>query len=56
MRVVQYLNENLGSLNVTLSPEEVGEIREIAQRADSVLGERYPAAMLETLYTNTPAL
>ncbi|KAI0247981.1 NADP-dependent oxidoreductase domain-containing protein [Lactifluus subvellereus] len=55
-RNVKYLNENLGSLNVTLSPEEVREIREIAQRADSVLGERYPPAMLETLYTSTPPL
>jgi len=55
-RNVKYLNENLGSLSVTLGPEEVREIREIAQRADSVLGERYPPAMLETLYTSTPPL
>jgi hypothetical protein len=53
---VQYLNENLGSLQVVLTPEEVQEVREIAQRADSVLGERYPAAMQETLYQSTPAL
>jgi len=55
-RNVKYLNENLGSLNAKLSSEEVQQIREIAQRADSTLGERYPPAMLETLYTNTPPL
>ncbi|KAF8268082.1 Aldo/keto reductase [Lactarius quietus] len=55
-RNVKYLNENLGSLNVRLSPEEVQEVRNIAERADSVLGERYPAGMLETLYVNTPPL
>ncbi|KAF8492232.1 NADP-dependent oxidoreductase domain-containing protein [Russula emetica] len=55
-RNVKYLHENLSSLNVKLDPEEVRQVREISQRADSTLGERYPAAMLETLYTNTPPL
>ncbi|KAH9968383.1 Aldo/keto reductase [Russula compacta] len=41
-RKVKYLDENLGSLKVKLSPEEVQQVREIAQRADSILGERYP--------------
>jgi aryl-alcohol dehydrogenase-like predicted oxidoreductase len=55
-RNVKYLNENLGSLNVKLSPEEVQEVRKIAERADSVLGERYPAGMIETVYVSTPPL
>ncbi|KAH9053350.1 NADP-dependent oxidoreductase domain-containing protein [Lactarius vividus] len=55
-RNVKYLNENLGSLNVKLSPEEVQEVRNIAERADSVLGYRYPAGWLETVYANTPPL
>jgi aryl-alcohol dehydrogenase-like predicted oxidoreductase len=55
-RNVKYLHENLGSLNITLSPEEVQQVREIAERADSTLGERYPPAMQETLYASTPPL
>ncbi|KAI0266183.1 NADP-dependent oxidoreductase domain-containing protein [Gloeopeniophorella convolvens] len=55
-RSVKYLNENLGSLNVKLTPEEVQEVREIAVRADSVLGDRYPAAAMDTLYVDTPPL
>ncbi|KAH9970179.1 Aldo/keto reductase [Lactifluus volemus] len=53
-RNVKYLNENLGSLKIALSSDEVQEIRDIARRADSVLGERFPAAMLETSYKSTP--
>jgi len=53
-RNVKYLHENLASLKVNLDPEEVQQVREIAERADSTLGERYPTAMQETLYTNTP--
>ncbi|KAI9431957.1 NADP-dependent oxidoreductase domain-containing protein [Lactarius indigo] len=48
-RNVKYLNENLGSLDVQ-------EVRGIAERADSVLGDRYPAGWLETVYVNTPTL
>jgi len=55
-RNVKYLHENLDSLNVKLDPEEVRQVREIAKRADSTLGDRYPTAMLDTLYTNTPPL
>lgn len=50
------MNENLGSLNVKLTPEEVQEVRKIAERADSVLGDRYPAGWLETVYVDTPSL
>jgi hypothetical protein len=54
--LLQYLHENLDSLNVKLDTEEVRQVREIAKRADSTLGDRYPTAMLETLYTNSPPL
>ena len=40
--LVQCLNENLASLDVKLSPEEVQEVRNIAELADAVLGEHYP--------------
>ncbi|KAH9162496.1 NADP-dependent oxidoreductase domain-containing protein [Lactarius sanguifluus] len=40
-------------LNVKLSPEEVQEVRNIAERADSVLRDRYPAGWSETVYVNT---
>ncbi len=43
-------------MNLNLDLKEVQQVREIAQRADSTLGERYPAAMQETLYTDTPPL
>jgi len=55
-RNVKYLHENLGSLKVELDTKEVQQVREIAKRADSILGERYPAAMQETLYQSTPPL
>ena len=50
------MNENLGSLNVKLSPEEVQEVREISERADSALGDRYPPGWIETVFVNTPPL
>ncbi|KAH8979149.1 Aldo/keto reductase [Lactarius hatsudake] len=53
---VKYVNENLCSLNVKPSPEEVQEVRNIAKRADTFLGGRYPAGWLETVYANTPSL
>jgi aryl-alcohol dehydrogenase-like predicted oxidoreductase len=55
-RNVKYLHENLNSLNIKLDPEEVQQVREIAQRADSTLGDRYPSGLQENLYVNTPAL
>jgi len=55
-RHLKHLSENIGSLDFKLSPEEVQEVRKIAERADSVLGERYPAGMIETLYVDTPPL
>ncbi|KAF4563680.1 hypothetical protein EYR36_002918 [Pleurotus pulmonarius] len=54
---VKYLKENLGALNVKLTEEEVLEVREIASAADKAcVGDRYPAAMQQMLYADTPAL
>ncbi|KAF9556603.1 Aldo/keto reductase [Agrocybe pediades] len=53
---VKYLHENLGALGIKLSPEEVQEIREIANRADATHGDRYPANMMGALFADTVEL
>ncbi|KAF4580448.1 hypothetical protein EYR40_003164 [Pleurotus pulmonarius] len=54
---IKYLNENLGAVNVKLSKEEVAKVREIAEAADKAWdGDRYPAALQQVLYADTPAL
>ncbi|CAL1698067.1 unnamed protein product [Somion occarium] len=52
----KYLKENLGALNVKLTPEEVQEVREIVSKADAANGPRYPGVMQELLFGNTPSL
>ncbi|KAG1848419.1 NADP-dependent oxidoreductase domain-containing protein [Suillus tomentosus] len=51
---VKYLEENLGAVNVSLSPESVQEVRVIAKKADWVVGDRYPPAAMKALYAETP--
>jgi len=51
-RQLKHLEENIEALNVTLSSEEVQEIREMALTAD-VRGERYPAKLLTQSYADT---
>ncbi|KIM36704.1 hypothetical protein M413DRAFT_449041 [Hebeloma cylindrosporum] len=53
---IKYLKENLGALNVKLTPAEVAEVREIARKADAVQGDRYPASSMHTLFADTPPL
>ncbi|KAI0072151.1 Aldo/keto reductase [Panus rudis PR-1116 ss-1] len=53
---IENLKENLGALDVKLSPEEVLEIRQIANKAGAAQGDRYPPAMMQVLYGNTPPL
>jgi len=53
---IKYLKENLGALNVKLTPAEVAEVREIANRADAAQGDRYPPGMQELLFADTPPL
>ncbi|KAG1868536.1 Aldo keto reductase [Suillus subluteus] len=39
---IKYLEENLVAVNVSLSRESVQEVRTIAEKADWVVGDRYP--------------
>ncbi|KAL1941903.1 hypothetical protein VTO73DRAFT_6903 [Trametes versicolor] len=50
------LKENLDSLKVTLSPEEVEEIRQFAKAADAANGPRYPGHLEGFLFVDTPPL
>jgi diketogulonate reductase-like aldo/keto reductase len=52
---IKYLDENVGALNVNLSPEEVQEIRQLAEEAEGA-GDRYPAALLARVFGDTPPL
>lgn len=47
---IKYLDENLGALDVKLTPEEIAEMRKIVDEAE-VHGPRYNAA-LKKLNTN----
>ncbi|TBU38744.1 Aldo/keto reductase [Dichomitus squalens] len=49
------LKENLGAYDVKLSPEDIAEVRRLADGA-SVPGDRYPAFLFHTLFADTPAL
>lgn len=51
---IKYLEENLSAINVSLSPESVQEVRMIAEKADWVVGDRYPPAAMKALYAETP--
>jgi aryl-alcohol dehydrogenase-like predicted oxidoreductase len=55
-RKLKYLEENLGALKVQLTPEELKEVREVAERADAAQGTRYPADFWHTLFADTPPL
>ncbi|GJE96764.1 aldo/keto reductase [Phanerochaete sordida] len=52
----KYLKENLGALKIRLTPEDLREVRRIAQEADASKGERYPAWMMGLLFIDTPEL
>jgi hypothetical protein len=47
----------MGALKVTLTEEELEEVRQAASRADvGAGGGRYPPGMQEQLYAETPEL
>ena len=48
-RYAKRLDENLGALNVTLSPNEVSRIS-AAVPAGAAAGKRYPAAGMKAVY------
>jgi hypothetical protein len=52
----QYLEENIAAGKLMLSGEDVQAVRDVAAPADRPQGERYPAAMMSTLFADTPAL
>jgi hypothetical protein len=54
--ILQYLEENLGALQIKLSPEEIKEVRDIAAKADAANGPRYPPAYQDMVYGDTPEL
>ncbi|KAJ8058436.1 hypothetical protein OCU04_012625 [Sclerotinia nivalis] len=52
---IKYLEENLGALKLELSVEEEAEIRKLVDAAE-VHGGRYPDAMKDLSFADTPAL
>ncbi|KAH9930536.1 Aldo/keto reductase [Epithele typhae] len=50
------LKENLGALELTLTPDEAEEVRRIAEMADALPGARYPPGLAEMLFADTPSL
>ncbi|KAH9849046.1 Aldo/keto reductase [Lenzites betulinus] len=53
---VKNLKDNLGALSLKLSPEDVAEIRKIADVADKTLGPRYHEAGMQLIFADTPPL
>ncbi|KAJ8462965.1 hypothetical protein ONZ45_g17746 [Pleurotus djamor] len=51
---LQYLHENLAAASLTLTPEDIAEVREVAKVADAAKGERYPPDMAAILFVDTP--
>lgn len=52
---IKYLEENWGALVVRLTDEEKDEVRRAVDEAE-VHGERYPAMLIKTLFSDTPEL
>ncbi|EED84929.1 predicted protein [Postia placenta Mad-698-R] len=53
---INRLKENLGAVEVQLAPEELQEVRKIADTADHARGDRYPPALAAVLFADTPLL
>ena len=53
---MQNLKENLGSLKVRLTPEDVAEVRKYADAANATVGDRYPRSLQHSLFIDTPPL
>ncbi|KIK79492.1 hypothetical protein PAXRUDRAFT_834063 [Paxillus rubicundulus Ve08.2h10] len=51
---IKYLEENLAAANVSLSPETVQKVRDIAEAA-VFDGDRYPGSGMKLLFGDTPA-
>ena len=53
---VKYLEENAAAANVTLSKEEEQEFRKAVESVGGSKGDRYPPAMMKTLFGDSPEL
>ncbi|KAH8153640.1 uncharacterized protein LAJ45_02453 [Morchella importuna] len=53
---IKYLEENMAAVHVTLTPEEIEEIRDASRIVDNLPGGRYPDGMSQQLFADTPAL
>jgi len=53
---VKYLEENAKAVDVKLSAEEVKEIRAEIEKVGGGKGQRYPDAMMKTLFADSPEL
>ncbi|KAI6043904.1 NADP-dependent oxidoreductase domain-containing protein [Pisolithus marmoratus] len=53
---IKNLKENLDSVHVHLSPEEIQEIRNFVEKADWAVGDRYPPGAMKELFGDTPEL
>jgi len=52
----QYLKENLAAAHIELTAAELEAVREVAAKADTASGPRYPPEIMETMFVETPAL
>ncbi|KAF8970341.1 NADP-dependent oxidoreductase domain-containing protein [Flammula alnicola] len=53
---IKYLKENLAAAKIKLSPQEIAEVREIANKVDATVGARYPPASMQWVLADTPEL
>ncbi len=54
-KMIKYLEENMGFLNVKLTQEENKEIRDAVEAAETH-GDRYPEIMQKVCFMDTPPL
>ena len=52
----QTMQENIGALNVKLSPEELQEIRQLAETSEAANGARHPEWFPVQSFVDTPKL
>ena len=50
------MKENLGALDIQLKPEDVQEVRRLAETADAAKVQRYPDALMQAVFAETPEL
>jgi aryl-alcohol dehydrogenase-like predicted oxidoreductase len=55
-RKTKYLEENIKAASVTLTPEEIKELRAIAVEGDAIGGDRYGLGLMDFLFLDSPEL